>query len=155
MDVPGLRTKNLSICAAMSINGMILSKIFERPLKGPDVLEFLLLLKETLTTKGISNAGIIMDNAAIHKYSGLKNIENEINIKVVYLPPYSPFLNPIENCFSKWKNYVKRSNANSEEELKRAIDEGWQKISKDDCTGYFNHMKSFIIKAKNCEIIHE
>ena len=77
-----------------------------------------------------------MDNEEIHKYSGLQNIENEINIKVVYLPPYSPFLNPIEK-------------------LKCAIDEGWQKISKNDCTGYFNNMKSFIIKAKNCEIIHE
>ena len=68
---------------------MILFKIFEGPLKGPYFLEFLLLLNITLTTKGISNAGIIMDNEAIHKYFGLQNIENEINIKVVYFPPYT------------------------------------------------------------------
>ena len=47
---------------------------------------------------------VIMDNAPVH--NGVQEIYPDIQVK--YLPPYSPFLNPIENCFSVFKSYVKQ-----------------------------------------------
>ena len=49
------------------------------------------------------NVAVIMDNAPIHR--NMDEIYPNLNVK--YLPPYSPFLNPIESCFSVFKNYLK------------------------------------------------
>ena len=62
-----------------------------------------------------------MDNVAFHKcYEIRHQIEDDGN-EVRYLPPYSPFFNPIENIFSKWKEITKRANANNNAELIEAI----------------------------------
>lgn len=50
----------------------------------------------------------IMDNAKIHKKDELTEICINNNILLLFLPPYSPYLNPIERCFSKVKSYVKK-----------------------------------------------
>jgi transposase len=48
-----------------------------------------------------------MDNVAFHKNAGVRsNIERRGN-RLLLLPPYSPFLNPIENLFSKWKEIIR------------------------------------------------
>ena len=56
------------------------------------------------------------------------------------LPPYSPFLNIIENCFSKWKNFVSRTNCNSADELFIEISRGYEMISEEDCAGFYRKM---------------
>lgn len=50
-----------------------------------------------------------MDNVAFHKTNTVKQFAEENNIRLEYLPPYSPFFNPIENLFSKWKDIVQRA----------------------------------------------
>ena len=70
------------------------------------------------TSKEIINPIFIADNARIHHYSGVKELIASLQLKVVYLPPYSPFLNPIKNIFSVWKNLVIRGEAKSENELR-------------------------------------
>ena len=57
--------------------------------------------------------------------------------ELMFLPPYSPFLNTIENAFSKWKNYMKRANSQNEDELKEAIHNGFLCVSEKDCNAYY------------------
>lgn len=47
-----------------------------------------------------------------------------INFSFLFLPAYSPFLNPIENMFSKWKNITRRATPQNENELLSAISNG-------------------------------
>ena len=58
-----------------------------------------------------------MDNVPFHKSNVVKDQFIEKGHQIKYMQPYSPKLNPIENAFAKWKNYVKRENCLSEDAL--------------------------------------
>ena len=64
---------------------------------------------------------LVMDNVRVHHARNL----NYEGFRVLYLPAYSPFLNPIENAFSKWKNFVNRNRSECREELIAAIKNGF------------------------------
>ncbi|KAG0441588.1 hypothetical protein DMUE_0934 [Dictyocoela muelleri] len=116
VHVPAVRTRNISVLAAMNKYSMIFNKFYERALSGEDFKNTLLSIKEKCMSLEIQNPIFILDNVSIHHYRGMNNIINEHNITSLFLPPYSPFLNPIENCFSKWKNYVLQGEAKNENE---------------------------------------
>ncbi|KRH95030.1 hypothetical protein M153_500003141 [Pseudoloma neurophilia] len=78
-----------------------------------------------------------------------------IDGKILFLPPYSPFLNIIENCFSKWKNQVKRSNSNTVQELLTAINTELNCITQSDLQGYYRKMISYLPRCRNGEEILE
>ena len=62
---------------------------------------------------------IILDNAKFHKSKEvIDNIEKSEN-KIIYSLPYNPSLNPIENLFSQFKNYIKNKSPDNYEELKK------------------------------------
>lgn len=65
-------------------------------------------LKQACTTNGLVNPTFIMDNARIHYHKGLDKLIQEMNLNIMFHPPYSTFLNQIENVFSVWKNKVIR-----------------------------------------------
>jgi len=54
------------------------------------------------------NSVLVMDNAQIHHDEYLVNLVESIGCKVIYLPPYSPDMNPIETAFSSIKSWLKR-----------------------------------------------
>jgi transposase len=58
-----------------------------------------------------------MDNVKFHHTVSIKEKILSKGHIVIYLPPYSPFLNPIENLFSQWKQLVRNSSPNNEDEL--------------------------------------
>ncbi|MCP5019015.1 MAG: hypothetical protein GY938_27610 [Ketobacter sp.] len=66
-----------------------------------------------------------MDNVRFHKMNDIKTMIFENGHIVEFLPPYSPFLNPIENVFSKWKNIVERDRNSSEDKLIESIGSGF------------------------------
>lgn len=50
-----------------------------------------------------------MDNASFHHSENLPQMSGDVGVKLVYLPPYSPDLNPIEEFFAELKGFIKRS----------------------------------------------
>ncbi|ORD96292.1 hypothetical protein HERIO_1775 [Hepatospora eriocheir] len=88
----------------MNKYGMIFHKVHERAVNGEDFKISLRELKAACTEKGIESPVFIMDNARIHHYKGLMENNELSQYTLKYLPPYSPFLNAIENVFSVWKN---------------------------------------------------
>ena len=59
---------------------------------------------------------------------------NEVGYLTKYLPPYSPFLNPIKNMISAWKEFV-RQRLTSEKHLMELIEDGSKLITSDHCNG--------------------
>ena len=51
---------------------------------------------------------VIMDNAKIHMFQELENAVHQCGARLIYLPPYSPELNPIEVCFGKLKRWIQK-----------------------------------------------
>ena len=52
---------------------------------------------------------MVMDNCSAHHVSGIKNLVNQTGALLHFLPPYSPDLNPIEECFAKVKVCIKNN----------------------------------------------
>ena len=85
-----------------------------------------------------------MDNAPIHKWqSHAATLLSNAGHRLIFLPLYSPFLNPIEENFSKWKGLVRRSNCRNEEELTAAIHNSHIMINASDAEGFYRHTLSY------------
>lgn len=82
---------------------------------------------------------VVMDNLAAHKTGNIKSYLEEKGAKVLYLPPYSPDLNPIENMWSKIKQFLKGIEEGPWECLERAIGWAFELVSAKDASGWFKH----------------
>lgn len=82
---------------------------------------------------------VVMDNLSTHKVSGIKEAVENADCKVMYIPPYSPDLNPIEEMWSKLKAHLRKVKARTNDNLLAAITEGFATITADNCVGWFSH----------------
>ena len=82
---------------------------------------------------------VVMDNLSSHKVLGVKEAIESVGAKVVYLPPYSPDSNPIENVFSKLKTLVRKAKVRNVENLWRKLGELCDVFTKQECKKYCQH----------------
>lgn len=80
-----------------------------------------------------------MDNLPDHKATKVRKIIESVEAKVIFLSPYSPDFNPIENCWSKIKEYLRNQESRTHQELDRAIHEALDLVTDDDIIGWFTH----------------
>ena len=153
--VNAARSRNISVAAAINKNGIIYSKIHESALNGETFKMFLVELKNACVEKGVLNPVFVMDNARIHHYNGLNQTLIDERIEIRYLPPYSPFLNPIENVFSVWKNLVIRKKCQNEVDLKDAIESCFSDITYEHCDGFYRKMLRYVTMSSRGETILE
>lgn len=136
-----LRSRNIYIVCAMNRSGILHYMMRNRAINQQSFIEFIRELKQKLRDQTAEhNPVLIMDNVAFHKCTAVRETILQEGCDVKYLPPYSPFLNPIENLFSKWKKFVNRANPQNEQELMTAIGNGSSLITSVDCDGYFSNM---------------
>lgn len=90
---------------------------------------------------------LIMDRHPAHCAQEVRDFLRENHVDYLYLPPYSPELNPIEEVFSKVKHYIKKNKPRTPTDLFKAIKKGFQGITPKDITGYFNHSDYFLINS--------
>ena len=82
---------------------------------------------------------VVMDNLSAHKGGRVKEIVEGAGCELVYLPPYSPDLNPIEQAFSKVKGLLRKTEARTREALIEAIGRALEAVSVRDGRGVFHH----------------
>ena len=82
---------------------------------------------------------VVMDNLASHKVAGVRSIIEGAGATLLYLPPYSPDLNPIEQAFAKLKALLRKA-------AERSVDALWNRIGSilslfppHECANYFRH----------------
>lgn len=78
-----------------------------------------------------------MDNLSVHKVKGSSELIEGCGAKLIYLPPSSPDLNPIEKCWSKIKTYLRRAKARTRAALEQAFKEALLLITPEDALGWF------------------
>ena len=81
---------------------------------------------------------LIMDNLRSHKVQGVREIVESVGAKIIYLPPYSPDLNPIEQMWSKIKAFLRSVKARTVDSLLAAIPLAFQAVSAKDVEGWFS-----------------
>jgi transposase len=82
---------------------------------------------------------VVMDNLSAHKTPGVRTAIEAAGAQLIYLPPYSPDFNPIENMWSKVKEALRSTAARTLDALGDAVAAALSKVTSDDCQGFFTH----------------
>lgn len=128
--------KSTTIVSSINLRGEAEYTFFQGGMKGEKFKEY---LKTVLSPRLKSGDIVIMDNLRAHKVEGVKEIIMGTGASILYLPPYSPDLNPIENMWSKIKTILRKIKARTQDELATAIKFAFTFISHEDARGWFLH----------------
>ena len=82
---------------------------------------------------------VVMDNLSAHKGERVRELIEGRGCEVLYLPPYSPDLNPIEEAFAKIKGILRKAEARNREALIEAIGRAISAVTAQDVRGFFEH----------------
>ena len=104
--VPAGRWSTLTVLGAVSISGWVATMSIEAPTDG-DV--FLAYLEHVLCPQLKPGQIVVMDNLGAHKVDGVKELIYQTGASLLYLPPYSPDFNPIEQSFNQIKMWMQKN----------------------------------------------
>jgi transposase len=134
--VPYCRFERMTILSSLRIDGTTETLVFDGALDGEMFEEYVRkCLAPTLKEGDI----VVMDNLSSHKREGLNELVQEKGARVVYLPAYSPDLNPVENMWSKLKSQLRKVKERSKEVLFEAVGVALKTITTQDAQGWFEH----------------
>ena len=82
---------------------------------------------------------VIMDNLGSHKGKAVRQVIRSAGAKLIFLPKYSPDLNPIEQVFAKLKHLLRKTSARSVDALCAAIGQHLNAFTPPECANYFKN----------------
>jgi transposase len=135
-STPRNRGKNTTLLASMSVEGMGPSLAVTGAV---DAMVFEAYLEQVLLPHLRPGRIVVMDNLSAHKAQRVKELIEEYGCEVLYLPPYSPDLNPIEEAFSKVKGLLRKVEARTREALVEAMGRALDAVTAGDARGFFEH----------------
>lgn len=133
---PHNRGPRMSMLGALGLEGMLAGMMIEGYI---DTQTFYLFIKEFLLPELKTGDIVVMDNYSAHKDLIIRDILWEAGVILVFLPPYSPELSPIEHSWSKIKTYMKKVGARCKETLFNAFSEAYQLVTASDAKGWFEY----------------
>ena len=83
--------------------------------------------------------GVVADNLSAHKGERVRELIEGRGCELLYLPPYSPDLNPIEEAFAKIKGLLRKAEARTREALVEAMGTAISAVTAQDARGFFEH----------------
>jgi transposase len=134
---PKGRGKNLTILGAMSLKDGFLEGLSCSGGMTGDL--FVWFIETLLCPRLWPGAVVVMDNLPAHQVEGVKQAIEAVGARLLYLSPYSPDFNPIENLWSKLKGYLRAVEARSSCALHEAIAQGIALITSQDVRNWFTH----------------
>ncbi len=114
-----------TFAAGLGLSGMIAPMALDGPING---VSFQAHVDQILVPELHEGDIVVMDNLGSHKGAGVRAAIEAVGAKLLYLPPYSPDFNPIENAFSKLKALLRTA-------AERAAESPWNAIGR--CIGLF------------------
>ena len=136
LSVPRGRGKNTTLLSSMTVEGMGPSLAVEG---ATTAVVFGAYVERVLAPSLRGGQIVVMDNLGAHRPKRVRELIEERNCELVYLPSYSPDLNPIEEAFAKIKNLLRKASARTKEALVEAIGVALKAVSAQDARGFFEH----------------
>ena len=134
--VGDVRFERISIISTIRLNGDSSPLIFKGTLDGNLFKQYV----EIMLAPSLKNGDIlVLDNLTSHKVSGALDPIYEKGASVLFLPPYSPDFNPIEESWSKMKSTVRKLKPRSFEELEVALKVALFSFTEKDLLGWFKN----------------
>jgi transposase len=134
--VPRNHGKNTTLVAALTSDGLQAPWTIEGAM---DTAAFERYIKEVLGPTLRPGQMVILDNLSVHKAASIREAIEAHACQLLFLPPYSPDMTPIEQAFSKIKALLRGLGARTREALFEALRLAVEAITPDDAVGWFTH----------------
>ena len=134
-SAPLSKPKNTTILSSIQLDGTLHYTTFSG---GTTVERSKRYLEIDLLPHLNGNSVLIMDDMKSHHAKAVRNLLDSFGVRYIYLPPYSPDLNPIEKLWSKVKSFLRKFKARTLDALPNAIQCAFQTVSPSDCSGWFH-----------------
>jgi transposase len=134
--VPQNSGPNVTMLGALSLQGLDAVMTVDGATDG-DV--FRAYVEQVLGPTLVAGDVVIMDNLGAHKVAGIREAIEQRGAQVIYLPPYSPDLSPIEPCWSKVKTALRKAKARTREALESALEHVLSTVTAVDAQHWFAH----------------
>ena len=122
--------------AGLTANEVIAPFVIDGPMTGD---AFRAYVEDVLAPELKPGQAVLMDNLSVHKVKGVKEAIQAAGASVLYLPSYSPDLNPIEQFFAKLKALLRKTAARTKEALWEAIGRHLDEFTPEECQNYLAH----------------
>lgn len=127
---------NISLIGAIRLDGITTAMTIAGAVDGEAFVAF---TERMLAPELRPGDVVVMDNLAAHKVKGVKEAIEAVGARLIYQPPYSPDLNPIEKCWSKVKHILRSIGARTKESLHQAMAQALDRVTLSDLLGWFNY----------------
>jgi transposase len=134
--IPHGHWKTTTLIAALGIEGMRCSTVVDGAVNA-DVFEA--FVEQVLVPQLRSGDTVVMDNLSSHKRARTRQLIESAGAQVLYLPPYSPDLNPIEMVFAKVKQLLRSLACRTREALWQTMQSVLDQITPSDAANCFRH----------------
>lgn len=135
-SVPLTSGKNVTRIGALSCQGLMAMMTVEGATDGE---VFRAYVHQVLCPTLYPGDIVVRDNLRAHKVSGIREAREQCGATLLYLPPYSPDLSPLELCWSKLKTALRTVGARTRRRLERAILQASATICEADAMAWFAH----------------
>jgi transposase len=126
--------KTTTFTGALRLSGMTAPMVLDGAMNGD---AFLAYVEQVLVPTLRPGELVVMDNLPAHKPAAVRTAIEAAGAALLYLPPYSPDFNPIENAFAKLKALLRKVAARTIDELWNAIGDALTAFSPTECANYF------------------
>lgn len=126
--------KTTTFVAALRADGLTAPLVVDGAINGE---LFLAYVRQTLAPTLRPGDVVVMDNLSSHKRAGVREAIEAVGAELLYLPPYSPDLNPIEMAFSKFKRLLQTLSERNVERLWQACGRLLERFHEHECRNYF------------------
>lgn len=133
---PGTSGPHYTLVAALGLKGVQAPLLFEGAMTR---LTFEVYIEDVLAPTLRRGEIVLMDNLSAHKSDHVRATLEACGVQVIFLPPYSPDLNPIEKCWAKVKQALRAAKARTWDELLVAVRKALLSVSHSDVLAWFAH----------------
>jgi transposase len=134
--IPHGHWKTTTLVAALRFDGLTAPMVLDGAMTGAAFLAYVRQLLAPTLRKGDI---VVMDNLPAHKITGVRQEIEAAGAKLLYLPPYSPEFNPIEQAFAKLKALLRKAAARTIDALWAAIAAALDAFTTQECANYFTN----------------
>lgn len=135
-SVPQGHYKVQTMLAGVRLSGPVAPLVFDGAVNGEIYCAW---VEQFLIPELQSGDVVVADNLSSHKNAKAEKMIKAAGCRVLFLPPYSPDLNPIEEMWSKVKAYLREAEARTLPALYEAVATALSLVTPSDCLGFFAH----------------
>jgi transposase len=135
-SAPAGQWQSNTLLSAMRLTGVVAPMVLDGPINSESFASY---IEQSLVLELEPGDTLVMDNLPAHKSQRVTQAIEDAGCTLVYLPPYSPDFNPIENMWSKVKARLRKAAARTFGSIVDAVRDALLAVTPEDCQGYFGH----------------